>query len=245
MTNEREAKIDAALAEHWAAANDARATLARNVDALAGALKLRKNYRTKTSWDWVAYDGAYVGRDAILALAEKAAATEKPLSEYGGYGAINFSPCSYYLDKRSEAETALAAAKDAAAPLEAVYEAERWNRFFLVTNADGHIHSSLRCSTCHPTTSFVWLPELSGLTEADAVAAYGPKLCSVCFPTAPVEWTLGNAEEKAAKKAAACSGSGAYVTESDWGRRYATCHVCGKNGVNVTRGGKLRMHEAA
>ena len=66
-----------------------------------------------------------------------------------------------------------------------------WSRFFIVRNHGGHIHSSLACSTCRPTTEFGWTPELSGLDEAHAVAAYGAILCTVCFPSAPVEFTSG------------------------------------------------------
>lgn len=66
-----------------------------------------------------------------------------------------------------------------------------WSRFFLVTNTNGHVHSSMSCSTCFNTTTFAWLPQLSGLTEAEAVADQGEILCSVCFPSAPVVWTTG------------------------------------------------------
>jgi len=77
-----------------------------------------------------------------------------------------------------------------------------WSRFFLVPM--GHIHSSTSCSTCYVTTAFSWLPELSGLTEKDAVSEYGEILCSVCFPSAPVEWTNGvNRKEAEAKALAA------------------------------------------
>lgn len=64
-----------------------------------------------------------------------------------------------------------------------------WSRFYLVLG--GHIHSSKGCHTCTLTTLFSWLPELSGLSEADAVEAHGEILCSVCFPSAPVAWTNG------------------------------------------------------
>lgn len=64
-----------------------------------------------------------------------------------------------------------------------------WSRFFLVTSSKGHIHSSMGCSTCRPSTRYGWLPELSGKAEAEAVAECGPALCTVCFPTAPLEWT--------------------------------------------------------
>jgi hypothetical protein len=67
-----------------------------------------------------------------------------------------------------------------------------WSRFFLVRG--GHIHSSLSCPTCNRNgsmTIFQWLTDLSGLTEGDAVAEYGAVLCTVCFPSAPVEYTNG------------------------------------------------------
>lgn len=78
-----------------------------------------------------------------------------------------------------------------------------WSRFFLVTSSKGHIHSSMHCSTCRLTTTYGWLPELSGRTEADCVAEFGPALCSVCFPSAPVEWTQAEVTKAAATKAAA------------------------------------------
>lgn len=83
----------------------------------------------------------------------------------------------------------------------AIWVHHRWSRFFLVTNSNGHIHSSTSCHTCHWNTDFRWLPTLSGLTEAEAVAEHGEILCSVCFPSAPVEWT--NGESKASKEAKA------------------------------------------
>jgi hypothetical protein len=92
-----------------------------------------------------------------------------------------------------------------AALLEVESEYTGWSRFFLVTNNGGHIHRSMNCSTCYPSTGYAWLPELSGLSEADAVAEYGSILCSICYPSAPVEWTNGvnkkEAERKDAEKA--------------------------------------------
>lgn len=85
-------------------------------------------------------------------------------------------------------------------PVEGVFEDRGWSRFFLVNNSNGHIHSSMNCSTCFIDTDFSWLPELSGLTEAEAVEAYGCILCSVCFPSAPVEWTNGISKADQAAK---------------------------------------------
>lgn len=71
----------------------------------------------------------------------------------------------------------------------------RWSRFFLVHG--GHIHSSTWCSSLRITTEISWLPELSGETEKEAVDAYGSTLCTKCFPSAPVEWTVGKVKTKA------------------------------------------------
>ena len=111
-----------------------------------------------------------------------------------------------------ETTAKLVANREATKPLDAIFERERWSRFFLVLNNNGHIHSSMQCSTCNrlgEATRFAWLPELSGLTEKDAVDAHGAILCTVCFPTAPVEWTHGiskaaqaEKDERAAAKAA-------------------------------------------
>ncbi len=75
--------------------------------------------------------------------------------------------------------------------LNEIFLTNPWSRFFLVTSSAGHIHKDMECSTCRPRTTYGWLPQLSGKTEAEAVADQGPMLCSVCFPTAPVEWTVG------------------------------------------------------
>lgn len=66
-----------------------------------------------------------------------------------------------------------------------------WSRFYLVCNSNGHIHSSVNCSTCYDTTQYVWLTNLSGLDEVDAVQAEGEVLCTICYPSAPVAWTNG------------------------------------------------------
>lgn len=75
-----------------------------------------------------------------------------------------------------------------------------WSRFFLVQASNGHIHRDMACSTCFPTTQYAWLPELSGLGEAAAVEEYGAILCSICYPSAPVEWTNGTNKKEQADK---------------------------------------------
>jgi hypothetical protein len=89
----------------------------------------------------------------------------------------------------------------------AISEAEQrytgWSRFFLVTSSAGHVHSSMHCSTCRLTTTYGWLPELSGQSETEAVAKLGPNLCSVCFPSAPVDHVGGKLTKAQAAKFAA------------------------------------------
>lgn len=114
-----------------------------------------------------------------------------------------------------------------------------WTRFFLVANTDGHIHRSTRCQTCHISTRMLWLPTLSGLTEGDAVAEHGPRLCSVCFPSAPVEWTLGVPSDKNY-----CPGSDKRIAGSYSPRAYVKCPDCGKT-VGLTQGRQIRKHAAA
>lgn len=62
-----------------------------------------------------------------------------------------------------------------------------WNRAFLVTNNGGHVHRSMDCSTCRPTTQFHWIVEYADKDESEIVEAAGERACTVCYPTAPVE----------------------------------------------------------
>jgi len=63
-----------------------------------------------------------------------------------------------------------------------------WSRAFLVSNANGHIHSSTSCATCFDTTRYVWLTDLSGQDRLEIAGLAGEKACSVCYPDAPSEY---------------------------------------------------------
>lgn len=119
-----------------------------------------------------------------------------------------------------------------------------WSRFFLVNTNGGHIHSSQRCQTCNRggvPTNILWQPALSGLGEADAVKALGPILCTVCFPSAPLDWTVGKT------KPAHCPGTHQTPvagTVQRYGRStYGQCPSCSDRPL-VTMGGTLRAHAA-
>src|SRR5690625_1822535 len=103
---------------------------------------------------------------------------------------------------------------DAAVEAQQPYDEEyrnrgRWSRFFLTQATNGHIHSSMDCSTCNNGTApthVASLPELSGQTEQEAVTAQGALLCTTCYPNAPAEWTNNYEQQTEAKKAAQCPG---------------------------------------
>jgi hypothetical protein len=127
-------------------------------------------------------------------------------------------------------------------PYEAEYSRRPWTRFFLVQNNGGHIHSSMHCSTCYPTTRFGWLPEFSGQTEAEAVAKHGAILCTVCYPTAPAEWTDRRDDS-------VCEGSGKYFNRDlphrgpqFYSGNWATCETCNTTQTMV-KSGKIRKHK--
>lgn len=124
---------------------------------------------------------------------------------------------------------------------------EGWSRFFTVPG--GHIHSSMNCSTCNKNglaTQFTWNPELSGLSEKDAVKLLGPSLCTVCFPSAPVRYKQHPLTEGIAE---VCPGSGTM----DWvpgSTRFGyaagnggICSVCQKSvGVRSRSDNSIRKH---
>lgn len=125
-----------------------------------------------------------------------------------------------------------------------------WSRFFLVQG--GHVHSSMSCSTCNngaePTT-FGWLPEWSGQSERECIEGLRGQggdrraaiMCSVCFPSAPVEWTTRPVDETA------CPGSRDWNAPARQGYCYgnwATCDTCHGH-IAVTSTGKIRKHKPA
>jgi hypothetical protein len=113
-----------------------------------------------------------------------------------------------------------------------------WSRFYLV--AGGHIHSSMDCSSCNKgrdATKFIWLPNLSGLTEAEAVEDQGAILCTVCFPSAPVEYTNAHELAREQRQANRCPGSGKYVSNDTY-----RCPECNEPISVSWQTGKIRAH---
>ncbi len=82
-------------------------------------------------------------------------------------------------------EVLISSCHSAISVLQAVHARHRWNRYFLVTNDGGHVHSSTGCSTCYASTSYSWLVDLAAQPVADMIAEWGERACTVCFPDAP------------------------------------------------------------
>lgn len=104
-------------------------------------------------------------------------------------------------------EAVIAELRAELAPLTAEYARRGgWTRAFAVPG--GHVHRSTSCHTCFVSTSFGWLPQVSGLDEAEIVELAGERACTVCYPTAPVAALarpsrLYSADEQADREAAA------------------------------------------
>ena len=71
--------------------------------------------------------------------------------------------------------------------LNAIYDQDPWTRAFLVINSNGHVHSSMDCSTCFPTTRYQWLIQYSNDDEKTIVEDAGKDACTICYPSAPAD----------------------------------------------------------
>lgn len=104
--------------------------------------------------------------------------------------------------------------ENASLPYVLEFNRRPWNRYYLVKNANGHVHRGLNCSTCFPDTEYGWLVNLADCDENAMIEEWGERACTVCFPAAPVnpnyhrparidrEAQEARAAEKAAKDAA-------------------------------------------
>ena len=73
------------------------------------------------------------------------------------------------------------------AKLNKIYNQDPWTRAFLVLASNGHVHSSMDCNTCFPTTRYNWLVQYSNDDEKTIVEDAGQDACTICYPSAPAE----------------------------------------------------------
>lgn len=234
-----EVEIDTALAQVHGELAKCSQALAGAADSLRYQVGAKKIYRTRSRYEW-----SMTVTEAEVAAQKLIEENPNELSVYvpgSGWSEIRILRSS--LEKLQVAREQKQEILHRLHALEEKYTG--WSRFFLVNNVNGHIHSSMNCSTCRFDTSFSWLPTLSGLTEAEAVAEHGAILCTVCFPSAPVEWTNGHEIAAAEKDADKCNGTvdPATVTYAGYNNKYGEGRCsCGKWG-RMTREGTLRKHK--
>ena len=162
-----------------------------------------RNARGYGSSDVVKVKGEGEGSDKrafyeelTAALEAMAARVPSPEDYYGGQDIHR--ACELLADLR-DAEGASEAAHEAVRVHELDYTG--WSRFWLVTSSAGHVHSSTACSNLLRHHGLRPVPRPVGLRRGRGRRQIlGETLCSVCFPTAPVEYTTGKKITKAAVK---------------------------------------------
>ena len=170
MSEKTPREVDTRLAELYALEERARSQRDSAMQRLhreAGDMRAR-DPQGKTCWQ-------LTDREALELAQTRSADPESPFRHGAGRA----------LTEWSAIVAELVVIREEQRELDAIYLARLWNRYFLVTNGNGHVHREMTCRTCFPTTQYAWLPELSGCDEAEMITEFGEKACTVCFPDAP------------------------------------------------------------
>jgi len=183
-------EVDTQLAELYDAQAKAEGLLASSIKGLQNAYgkRVSNNWRDRNTYATTVQE--------VIASAQADLAAGKTYNT-----ALPGSYVERYLTRHAERVAEVKRLEGEIAAMQDKYTG--WSRFFVVTSSAGHVHRSMGCSTCRVTTAYGWLPNLSGKTEAEAVAELGATLCTVCFPSAPVEYTGGKITKAQAAKLAA------------------------------------------
>jgi len=91
------------------------------------------------------------------------------------------------IEKIAEIELEISAVNIEISKLNKIYNQDPWTRAFLVINSNGHVHSSMDCNTCFPTTRYNWLVQYSNDDEKTIVEDAGQDACTICYPSAPAD----------------------------------------------------------
>lgn len=228
-------EVDTRLAELDGQVRPLRRTIASNLDYLHSAAGDRGYYvtRTRKAWTMTDAEAERIARQQV---------TDGTVSLSYRTGAASA------IEDLDAARAKLDVLDAEIVTLDAEFERRGWSRFFVVQNNGGHIHSSKGCKTCNKrglATDFGWLPEWSGRSEEEALAALRTAeqavMCTVCFPNAPVEWHSASAKPVDERY---CAGQGEWALDPQM--RYAsprgTCPECKQTGVSVSRLGKMLRH---
>jgi hypothetical protein len=99
----------------------------------------------------------------------------------------NVESIANYEKKIASAQKIIVEINTAIKSLDDIYDQDPWTRAFLVVNNNGHVHSSLNCSTCFDTTRYQWLVQYSNDDEKTIVEDAGKDACTICYPSAPAD----------------------------------------------------------
>lgn len=159
--------------------------------------------------------------------------------QFDSYTKENVVDC---IEKHDDLSKKFSATQAEIQAIDIEHSSRPWSRFIAVEG--GHLHSSRFCAggTIRVTTQIGWHPELSGKTEAEAVAELGPLLCTHCFPSAPVEWTTGVAKKKIAEGYCEGQGQQGINLQMEYVSPRGNCPVC-KLGTGISRTGKVLKHK--
>jgi hypothetical protein len=130
------------------------------------------------------YDQIWVINSEIMSYQDYTKSTQS--SRYMS-DADKASHIAKYAEKIDELQIKRAPLKDRVRELNKIYILDPWTRAFLVINANGHVHSSMECSTCFDTTRYNWLVQYSNDDETTIVADAGQDACTICYPSAPAD----------------------------------------------------------
>jgi hypothetical protein len=126
----------------------------------------------------------YDKRWALISKLESAEDTKK---FYEKHYATRVEEINKAVEKIAEIKSEIYEVNVEIAKLNKIYDQDPWTRAFLVINSNGHVHSSMDCNTCFPTTRYNWLIQYSNDDEKTIVEDAGQDACTVCYPSAPAE----------------------------------------------------------
>lgn len=123
-------------------------------------------------------------------MEERQAHFQQERTNFGGYGADGIQRM---LDRHDEQVGIVRARNGEANSYNEEFDARGgWGRAYLVEGSNGHVHTSMGCSSCNKgqtPTQFSWLPDYSAKGEDKIVEDAGERACTVCYPSAPVDVT--------------------------------------------------------
>src|SRR3954463_6325870 len=129
----------------------------------------------------VEIDTAIAERSMLVVKAERAVAQQVNYRDHESPSYRHY----FEQDKLDAAKRTYDLAVASLHEVEALYTG--WPRYYHVTNANGHIHTDMYCTSCFPDTQYNWRVDLSGLSVEQVVKQEAHNACSVCMPIAPAE----------------------------------------------------------